>query len=91
MWRCDDMDVRNLPWIGAGLTVVDAADPSLVGRQGLVIDETRHTIHLLEGEHALTLGKAGLSFSIDGFTTVIDGSLMRQRPEDRTNRNYPKV
>ena len=85
------MDVRNLPWIGAGLIVVDAADPPLVGRQGLVIDETRHTIHLLEGEHALTLGKAGLSFSIDGFTTVIDGSLMRQRPEDRTNRNYPKV
>ena len=78
------MDVRNLPWIGAGLTVVDSADPSLVGRQGLVVDETRNTIHLLEGDRALTLGKAGLSFSIDG-------SLMRQRPEDRTNRNYPKV
>ena len=27
------MDVRNLPWIGAGLTVVDAADASLIGRQ----------------------------------------------------------
>ncbi|DAC38226.1 MAG TPA: ribonuclease P protein subunit [Candidatus Poseidoniales archaeon] len=85
------MDVRNLPWIGAGLTVVDAADPTLVGRSGLVMDETRNTLQLLEGDRALTLGKAGVSFSIDGFTTVIDGSLMRQRPEDRTNRNYPKV
>mgnify|MGYP006264457007 CR=1 FL=1 len=43
------MDVRNLPWIGAGLTVVAAADASLIGRQGHVIGETRNTIHLLEG------------------------------------------
>lgn len=85
------MDVRNLPWIGAALTVVTATDASLVGRQGHVIGETRNTIQLLEGDRALTLGKAGISFSIDGFSTVIDGSLMRQRPEDRTNRNYPKV
>ena len=41
------MDVRNLPWIGAGLTVVAAADASLIGRQGHVIGETRNTIHLL--------------------------------------------
>ena len=85
------MDVRNLPWIGAALTVVDATDASLVGRHGHVIGETRNTIHVLEGKRALTLGKAGISFSIDGSSTVIDGSLMRQRPEDRTNRNYPKV
>ena len=85
------MDVRNLPWIGAGMTVIDAADATLIGRQGHVIGETRNTIHLLEGDRALTLGKAGISFSIDGFPTVIDGSLVRQRPEDRINRNYPKV
>ena len=84
-------DVRNLPWVGASLTVVGATDATLVGRRGLVVNETRETLQLLHGEQHLTLGKVGLSFSIDGDDAVIDGSLMRQRPEDRTNRNYRKV
>jgi RNase P/RNase MRP subunit p29 len=84
-------DVRNLPWVGGVLTVVDAADPSLVDRTGLVVDETRQTIQVLDGERQITLGKTGLSFSMDGHDAVINGSLMRQRPEDRTNRNYQKV
>jgi RNase P/RNase MRP subunit p29 len=53
-------DVRNLPWVGGVLTVVGSTDPSLVGRSGLVTDETRHTLRLHDGEQPLTLGRAFL-------------------------------
>ena len=44
------MDMINQSWIGRALTITSSTDPTLTGRQGIVVDETRNTLALLEGE-----------------------------------------
>ena len=85
------MDMYNSTWIGTTLNVVSSNDPTLVGRSGQVIDETKNTLVLLEGDNSVTFGKAALTFTIDDSDVVIQGALVSQRPEDRTHRKYRKA
>ena len=85
------MEMVNQSWIGAGLTVVASTDPTLTGRQGVVVDETRNTISLIEGEQHLVLNKASITFTVDGSDAVIQGAMVGQRPEDRIHRTYRKA
>ena len=91
MWRCDDMDIYNTTWIGTTLNVVESNDPTLLGRSGIVLDETKNTLVLLDGDAHVTLGKAAIKFTIDNSDVVIRGALVGQRPEDRTHRKYRKA
>ena len=88
MWRCDDMNIYNSNWLGGLLRVVSSPDSTLVDRQGLVIDETKNTIKLLEDGNEVTFGKSSIKFTIDNSDVVIDGALVGQRPENRTHRKY---
>ena len=88
MWRCDDMNIYNSNWLGSLLRVVSSPDSTLVDRQGLVIDETKNTIKLLEDGNEVTFGKSSIKFTIDNSDVVIDGALGGQRPENRTHRKY---
>ncbi len=83
-------DTYHQPWIGSNLRVASSTDSTLVGRSGLVIDETRETITLLEGGSQVVLGKKSINFQIDGDESIIVGGLVRQRSEDRINRNHKK-
>ena len=85
------MEIYNLPWIGHELTVCESKDATLVGRHGLVVDESRNTISLLEGERTLVLNKNSITFTIGGSDVAIDGAMVGQRPEDRIHRNYRKA
>lgn len=78
----------NQPWIGRDIHIASSSDSTLVGRSGLVLDETRETITMLEGDREVILGKASIEFNLDGGNAVIQGSLVRQRSEDRIHRNY---
>ncbi|MAU73637.1 MAG: hypothetical protein CMA22_00115 [Euryarchaeota archaeon] len=70
------------------MKVISSADNTLVGRQGLVIDETKKTIMMSENGNQVILGKASIKFTIDDSDVVIDGALVGQRPENRTHRKY---
>ena len=78
----------NQSWIGCEIEVVSSPDDSLVGRKGLVIDESRETITLLENDREVVFGKASINFNIDGTDSIVEGSLVRQRAEDRIYRKY---
>jgi RNase P/RNase MRP subunit p29 len=91
MWRCDEMDMYNQPWIARELHVVTSTDPTLVGRRGVVVDESRNTVSLMEGERTLVLNKASISFTVDSSDVVIQGAMVGQRPEDRIHRTYRKA
>ena len=78
----------NQSWIGRAIEVKSSSDASLVGRKGLVIDESRETITLLENDRQVVFGKASINFNIDGTDSIINGSLVRQRAEDRIYRKY---
>jgi len=85
------MDVHNQSWIGCSLSIASSTDPTLTGRQGIVVNETRNTIALLESDQHLVLNKASISFTVDNSDVVIQGALVGQRPEDRIHRTYRKA
>ena len=85
------MEIYNNTWIGTALNVVGSSDPTLVGRSGIVLDETKNTLVLLDGDARVTLGKAAITFTIDNSDVVIQGAFVGQRPEDRTQRKYRKA
>ena len=74
-WTCRDMTVTSSP------------DKALVGRNGLVVDETRETITILENDREVVLGKNSIEFKIGSSNATIVGTLVRQRSEDRIYRN----
>ena len=78
----------NSTWIGSMMNIVESNDPTLVGRTGLVLDETKNTLVMLEKDSQIRIGKASIKFTLDNSDVVVQGALVGQRPEDRTNRKY---
>ncbi|HII21454.1 MAG TPA: hypothetical protein HA307_01870 [Candidatus Poseidoniaceae archaeon] len=78
----------NRTWIGSMMNIVESNDPTLVGRTGLVLDETKNTLVMLEKDSQIRIGKASIKFTLDNSDVVVQGALVGQRPEDRTNRKY---
>jgi len=70
------------------MNIVESNDPTLVGRTGLVLDETKNTLVMLEKDSQIRIGKASIKFTLDNSDVVVQGALVGQRPEDRTNRKY---
>ena len=85
------MNMYNQPWIGRSMTITSSTDPTLTGRTGIVVDETRNTVALLEGDQQLVLNKASITFTVDDSDVVIQGAKVGQRPEDRIHRTSRKA
>ena len=85
------MGAMNETWIGRTLTVATSTDPTLSDRQGIVLDETKNTLTLMEGEHTVVLNKNSIAFNIDNSDVVVQGAMVNQRPEDRIHRRYRKA
>ena len=85
------MNMYNHPWIGRSMSIPSSTDPPLTGRTGIVVDETRNTVALLEGDQQLVLNKASITFTVDDNDVVIQGAMVGQRPEDRIHRTYRKA
>ena len=83
-----NMNIYNNNWLGKTLNVIKSNDETLVSRQGLVIDETKKTITIQEDGRLVKLGKSSIKFTINDSDVVIDGTLVGQRPENRTHRKY---
>ena len=82
------VSVKNQSWIGRNLKIISSTDSNQIGRNGLVFDETRETITILENDREITLVKRGIEFTIGDSDVAIVGALMRQRAEDRIYRNH---
>lgn len=82
------MNVYNNNWLGKTLNVISSLDNTLVGRQGMVVDESQKTITIKEDGKMVKLGKASIKFTITDSDVVIDGAMVGQRPENRVHRKY---
>ena len=82
------MTIYNSTWIGSTMYIVESNDPTLTGRSGLVLDETKNTLVMLEKDTPVRIGKSSITFTLDDSDVVVQGALVGQRPEDRTNRKY---
>mgnify|MGYP001166290088 CR=1 FL=1 len=77
-------------WISRVLTVVSSTDPTLIGRSGIVVNESRNMITIAGDDGSSSLAKNTIEFTIDGSEPVV-GKMVCQRPEDRVQRNYRRM
>jgi ribonuclease P protein subunit POP4 len=68
--------------------VADSNDPTLVGIEGRIVDETKNTLTLQTGSTRQRVGKPGQQFAItdEDSTVLLDGSTIAHRPEGRIDR-----
>ena len=80
-------NLRKHELIGLEVAVLRAADPSLVGVQGHVVDETRNTLVVEAGGREKSVPKEGtlFRFQLQGGVEV-DGDEILYRPEDRVKK-----
>ena len=81
------MEHWHTSWLSRSLTVVSSNDPSLVGRTGTVVNESRNMITIIDENGSSMLAKNTIDFSIDGSEPVV-GKMVCQRPEARVQRKY---
>lgn len=73
--------------IGKKIIVVDATNKSLIGLQGMVVDETKSLIIIMsEDGRQRKLLKSAIAFRLENKLGVISGLAIRQRPEERLKR-----
>lgn len=81
------MNLRKHELIGLRVTVAEATDPTLVGLEGIVRDETRNMLAVETPKGEKWVPKRGTSFTfrVRGDVTV-PGDEILFRPEDRIKR-----
>ncbi len=72
--------------IGEKLTVLTSPDPTMTGRTGRVILETANTLLLESGGRTTRVAKSGAAFMLLGSGTVLTGSDIAGRLQDRLGR-----
>ena len=77
-----------MPFLSREISIIDSADPTLIGVKGKVLEETRRTIIVQTQNGEKTFAKDVIQFTLDLEQNVIDGATVTQRPEDRINRKY---
>lgn len=80
---------------GLEVCVRDASDPTLVGRSGQVVDETRNTLLISARDGSeIQVPKPITTFEFrtpDGTAVAVDGSRLVARPARRTERRGESV
>jgi ribonuclease P protein subunit POP4 len=80
--------------IGLKAKVVRARNASLVGIEGVVVDETKHMIMLDDGkrERKIPKSEVKLHFTLPNAVVEVDGKILIGKPEDRIKKVYhPKI
>lgn len=82
-------DVLRHELIGLKATILSGSDPTLIGREGVIVDETRNTIKLDESGELKVIPKKEVTLSVDlpkGEKVKIGGNKLVCRPEDRVKK-----
>jgi ribonuclease P protein subunit POP4 len=74
--------------IGLNIKIVDAGNPSLIGVEGKIIDESKNsiTIETKKGIKKLIKSQIKMRVKFKGKTIEVNGKLLVGRPEDRIKK-----
>ncbi|MCD6248218.1 MAG: ribonuclease P protein component 1 [Hadesarchaea archaeon] len=75
--------------IGLEAEVVESLDPSLKGKKGRIVDETKNMIYIEEMGKIKSLPKSIVVFRVSlpsGEEVMVDGKKIIARPEDRIKK-----
>ncbi|MFB6088586.1 MAG: ribonuclease P protein component 1 [Candidatus Aenigmatarchaeota archaeon] len=79
--------------IGLSVEVLEASNQRQIGIKGKVVDETRDTLKIEDGEKVKMVPKENTVFVFevpsDG-SLKVEGSIIKSRPEDRIGKRYKK-
>ncbi len=81
------MEIVRMPWIGRNLKVVESSDSSLLDVLGTVVNESRNMLVVRSQTGDRKISKSVIKFTIDD-SEVIDGEVVRQRPENRIHMKW---
>jgi ribonuclease P protein subunit POP4 len=73
--------------VGLRARVVESSDPSLVGIEGRIVEETARTFVVLtdedDGEKTVPKGYTNFEFELPDATVRVEGEAVRARPAER--------
>ncbi len=74
-------------FIGCMVTIERCTDPTWIGKQGIIIDETQH-LFLIDMDHTIKrIEKKTATFKVSSSKTIrLNGSKISYRPEDRIKK-----
>ena len=74
--------------IGRTVTIIDCTDPTWTNQTGLIIDETKHTflIEIHNKQKRIAKQTATFAFEYQGKRTIVKGTHLVFRPEDRIKK-----
>lgn len=74
--------------IGKKVRIVKCTDPSWIGREGKIVDETKNTFKIEIGKKERTIAKdtAIFEFTVGDKVYQIEGSRLKFRPEERIKK-----
>jgi ribonuclease P protein subunit POP4 len=74
--------------IGRIVTIIECTDPSWINKSGLIIDETQHTFLIETHKKQKRIAKqtATFAFEYQGKTTIVKGTRLVYRPEERIKK-----
>ncbi len=81
------MEIVRMPWLGSNLKVVESTDSSLLDVLGTVVNESRNMLVVRSRTGDRKIPKSVIKFTIDD-SEVIDGEVVRQRPENRIHMKW---
>ena len=81
------MEIVRMPWLGRNLKVVESSDSSLLDVLGTVVNESRNMLVVRSQTGDRKISKSVVKFTIDD-SEVIDGEVVRQRPENRIHMKW---
>ena len=74
--------------IGRTVSIIECTDPSWIHQTGLIIDETQQTflIEIDKKQKRIAKKTATFAFEYHGKKTIVKGSRLVYRPEDRIKK-----
>ena len=81
-------DVIRSELIGTTIKIVDSKNPSLIGNEGKIIDETKNSFKIAYNDKTKVVLKEQITFDIKfkNQTIRVDGKLFVGKPEDRIKK-----
>jgi ribonuclease P protein subunit POP4 len=83
----DDKIIKD-ELIGRNVTIKECTDPNWINKSGKIIDETKNTFLIeIENQHKrIAKNTAIFEFEYDRKKTIVEGSRLTYRPEDRIKK-----
>ncbi len=70
--------------IGENVKVVRSKDPTMLNRKGVVVEESKNMIYIIENDREIALPKKIINLEIKG--KIYDMSRLMIRPEDKIRK-----